>query len=77
MTPRLVIEEGAVLEGGCTMLKAREAHEKRETEARSQYGSASTSAYQKTETAEIDEDDEFLGTAAEEEEEEAAETAAL
>ena len=76
MTPRLVIEEGAVLEGGCTMLKAREAHEKRETEARSQYATASTSAYQKEEPAEIDEDDEFLGTAAEEEEE-AAETAAL
>ena len=26
-TPRLIIEEGAILEGGCNMLKARETHE--------------------------------------------------
>jgi cytoskeletal protein CcmA (bactofilin family) len=36
MTPRIVIEEGAVLEGGCTMLKAREDVQKREA-AQSRY----------------------------------------
>ncbi len=35
-TPRLVIDDGAILEGGCTMLKAREATEKRIAEIDSQ-----------------------------------------
>ena len=33
-TPRLVIEDGAVLEGGCSMTKARQTSEKRQNEAR-------------------------------------------
>jgi cytoskeletal protein CcmA (bactofilin family) len=33
-TPRLVIEDGAIFEGSCTMLKAKEAVEKRAEEAR-------------------------------------------
>ena len=32
-TPRLVIEEGAILEGGCSMTKARETAEKRYSES--------------------------------------------
>lgn len=32
-TPRLVIEDGAVFEGGCTMLKAKEALDKRSAKA--------------------------------------------
>ncbi len=32
-TPRLVIEEGAILEGGCTMLKAKESLDKRNFKA--------------------------------------------
>jgi cytoskeletal protein CcmA (bactofilin family) len=32
-TPRLVIEDGAVFEGGCTMLKAKEALDKRKPKA--------------------------------------------
>lgn len=33
-TPRLVIEDGAVLEGSCSMTKARQSAEKRHTESR-------------------------------------------
>lgn len=48
-TPRLVIDDGAVLEGGCSMLKAREAIEKRiaETDAQSagKYSSHQTNGY--------------------------------
>src|SRR5437764_14397968 len=32
-TPRLIVEEGAILEGGCSMLKARETHEEQEIAA--------------------------------------------
>ena len=35
-TPKLIIEDGATFEGGCTMLKAKEAFEKRITEAKMQ-----------------------------------------
>jgi cytoskeletal protein CcmA (bactofilin family) len=33
-TPRLVIEDGAILEGGCSMTKARQSAEKRQTDSR-------------------------------------------
>ncbi len=36
-TPRLVIEDGAIFEGGCTMLKAKEAAEKRNAAIKSGY----------------------------------------
>jgi len=46
MTPKLVMEEGAILEGGCSMLKAREDEEKAAetaaaTTSTSSYGSSS------------------------------------
>jgi cytoskeletal protein CcmA (bactofilin family) len=45
-TPKLVIEDGAIFEGGCTMLKAREAQEKATasaaTSSSSSYGSSSS-----------------------------------
>lgn len=46
-TPKLVIEEGAVFEGGCTMLKAREDQEKQVAAAAtaSSTASASSSTY--------------------------------
>lgn len=56
-TPRLTIEDGAVLEGGCTMLKAREAVEKQATAAQTQYESAQTSAYGSSTYAESASDD--------------------
>ena len=61
-TPRLVMEDGAILEGGCTMVKAREALEKRQADVTSQYTSASTpptatqaAVYEENEVSETDE----------------------
>lgn len=66
-TPRLVMEDGAILEGGCTMTKAREALEKRNADITSQYTSAATTepAYQESE---IDESDEYAAIAGEDDE---------
>jgi cytoskeletal protein CcmA (bactofilin family) len=72
-TPRLVIEEGAVFEGGCSMIKAREAQETQATAAQEQYRTSELSQYQSSAVSsddDDDEDDEFLGTAETEEEEE-------
>lgn len=45
-TPKLVIEEGALFEGGCTMVKARETQEKvAATATTPSYGSSSSSSY--------------------------------
>jgi cytoskeletal protein CcmA (bactofilin family) len=41
-TPRLVIEDGAILEGSCTMLKAKESFDKRSS-AKTEYPSYQTS----------------------------------
>lgn len=73
-TPRLVLEDGAILEGGCTMLKARDAQEKKATEAKPAYSSSSSSSssyssYSST-SATTDTDDA-------EDEEESAEAATL
>ncbi|HQU93661.1 MAG TPA: polymer-forming cytoskeletal protein [Pyrinomonadaceae bacterium] len=45
-TPKLIIEDGALFEGGCTMLKARESSEKQTTATTStpSYGSSSSSS---------------------------------
>lgn len=45
-TPKLVIEDGAIFEGGCTMLKAREAADKQSASAASgsSYSSSSSSS---------------------------------
>lgn len=77
-TPRLILEEGAILEGSCSMLKAREAQEKRENEAKAQYSSSSSgysySSSSATETDDDDDDDDILMTS-EDEDEETAEAA--
>jgi cytoskeletal protein CcmA (bactofilin family) len=71
-TPKLVIEDGAVFEGGCTMLKAREAQEKQSTAASQtspSYGTSSSysNGYSSTtSSATDDDDDEALATADEE-----------
>jgi len=41
-TPRLILEDGAILEGGCTMLKARDAQEKKTSEPKSSFSATST-----------------------------------
>jgi cytoskeletal protein CcmA (bactofilin family) len=56
-TPRLVIEDGAVLEGGCTMLKAREDAAKQAQTAQTQYQPAETPSYESSGYATVDEDD--------------------
>lgn len=68
--PRLVLEDGAVLEGGCSMIKARETLEKRETEAKSGYTTSQQSAYEEEELVETDEADDYLDTDDDEEEDE-------
>jgi len=55
-TPRLVIEDGALLEGGCSMTKARQTAEKRQTDSRpvveETYQEAGIEDAAETETAE-------------------------
>jgi cytoskeletal protein CcmA (bactofilin family) len=69
-TPRLVIEEGAVFEGGCSMMKARETMEAETTAAQEQYRAAETSSYQSSSvTSDDDDDDDDVFSAVEEEEE--------
>lgn len=60
-TPRLVIEEGAVFEGGCSMMKAREAQE---TQAQEQYRSAESTRYESVSASADadDDDDDFLSS---------------
>lgn len=70
-TPRLVIEEGAIFEGGCNMLKAREEQETQATVAQEQYRVAEASRYESATTDDDDDEDEDLLSAVEEEEEEA------
>jgi cytoskeletal protein CcmA (bactofilin family) len=69
-TPRLVIEEGAVFEGGCSMIKARENQEAQVTASREQYQAAETSSYSSASatTDDDDDDDDFLSADSEEEE---------
>jgi cytoskeletal protein CcmA (bactofilin family) len=78
-TPRLVLEDGAILEGGCSMIKARDAQESKASEPKasnsySSSGASSSSSYSSyssssasSATADVDD----------EEEEEAAEAATL
>lgn len=75
-TPRLTIEEGAVLEGGCTMLKAREVVESRAAESQSRYPSQETSSYATSSVETVDEEedeDDILARSITEEEEDESE----
>jgi len=80
-TPKIIIEEGAVLEGSCSMLRAKEAQEKRDNEVKAQYTASQYSGYSPTATAESadteEENDDLLLTTDEDEEEESAEAATL
>ena len=78
-TPRLVLEDGAILEGSCAMLKAKEAVDSRASESR-------TPQYQQSEysttsaTTDDDEDDTeslFTSSTEDEDEEEKADAAAV
>lgn len=75
-TPRLTIDEGAVLEGGCTMLKAREEVAKQSQAAQAQYQPAETSGYESpsyTDADDDEDDDDVLAKIIEEDEDEKSE----
>ena len=74
-TPRLIIEEGAVFEGGCSMMRAREEQENASAAAtQEQYRVAEASSYQSSTVSSTDvdedDDDDFLSADSEEEEDE-------
>ncbi len=73
-TPRLTIEDGAVLEGGCTMLKAREVVEKQATtQAEAQYKASEIASYEAADADEDETDDLLLSSESEDEDDEDAE----
>ena len=79
-TPKIIIEEGAVLEGSCSMLRAKEALEKRETEAKStSYQSNQYAGYAQgaVATSEPEEESDDLLLSTDDDEEETAEAATL
>ena len=71
-TPRLLIEDGAILEGGCTMLKAKEIAEKRKAGINSPIADNELSSYKMNEFDEDEEENDL--SAYKESKEEAAET---
>ena len=68
-TPRLVIEEGALFEGGCTMVKAREAQEKQAAVTESPYKPSEFGPLEDITSDETDDTDEYLGATADEDDE--------
>lgn len=77
-SPRLIVEEGAILEGSCSMLKARETQEEEAVSAATQYTASPTTA---ATVAEDDDDDDqaelYLTDKDEDDEEETAEAATV
>ena len=76
-TPKLIIEDGAIFEGGCTMLKAREAQDKKTSTAATQssaYGASSSysNGYSSSADSTVDEDDDDALAISEEEKSETA-----
>src|SRR5438552_18411772 len=69
-SPRLIVEEGAILEGSCSMLKARETQEEQVTAAVEAESETSVDSLYETETAA--EPDDLAGYLAEESEDEEA-----
>jgi len=70
-SPRLIVEEGAILEGGCTMLKARETQEEQAGNAAARYEDAAPPA------AVADEDPAAYLAEDDDEDEESAEAATV
>lgn len=71
--PRLIIEDGAILEGSCSMVKSRETIEKQIAQAQSQYRTAELAPVVE-EAAEAAEEPEYLA-AADDDDDETAEAA--
>lgn len=69
-TPRLTIEDGALLEGGCTMMKAREAVDNQTAETQSRYQpEPEPELYASTDAVEEGEDEALARALAEDDEE--------
>ena len=69
--PRLVLEDGAILEGGCSMVQARESAEKKQQQvtstpqySSSQYSGYSSAAAEEDSSEVVDDDDEESNTEA-------------
>lgn len=77
-SPRLIVEEGAILEGSCSMLKARETQEEDAVSAAKQY-STSTAAVSAAKDDDDDdaEDELYLADKDDDDEEETAEAASV
>ncbi len=69
-SPRLIIEEGAILEGGCSMLKARETHEEAATAA--QYEPEVDAETEQSSLLTEDDDSDYLSSDSDEEAEAAS-----
>jgi cytoskeletal protein CcmA (bactofilin family) len=73
-TPRLIMEDGAILEGACSMIKSRDMLEKQHAQAQSQYRTAELAPVTETAATEPEGVAEYM--AADDEDEEAAGAAA-
>lgn len=60
-TPRIIVEDGAIFEGSCSMLKAKEASDKRSAAVKTGYAPIETSAVEAG--AEVSESDEIADAA--------------
>ena len=74
-SPRLIVEEGAILEGSCSMMKARETQEEEAVAAATEYESPQNTLISMSEEEEVE--DEYLSDEDEEEDEEAAGAASV
>jgi cytoskeletal protein CcmA (bactofilin family) len=77
-SPRLIIEEGAILEGSCSMLKARETQEEEAVAAAAQYEEEASTSISVSDEDEADDSAAYLtGMEESEEDEEEADAAAV
>lgn len=76
-TPRLVLEDGAILEGGCTMLKARESLDKKVSETEAHNAAAELERYQQSQVSTTDEYTSSVTDESEEEDEDTLADAAI
>jgi cytoskeletal protein CcmA (bactofilin family) len=74
-SPRLIVEEGAILEGSCSMMKAREVQEEEAVAAATEYESPQNTLISMSE--EEEDEDEYLSDEDEEEDEETAGAASV
>lgn len=76
-SPRLIVEEGAILEGSCNMLKARETQEEEAVAAAAELEQPELPAYVTEATAEETDDDDAAYLSDDDDDEETAEAATV